>query len=100
MPMFASGRRRLRCSPRLTERSWMPAHSSQLSRRSPATSEIEPHFSQVIDSASNSAVNREPASAHGTKSCFTPCSRQETRGTSLSMIVCSWQVSKCRHRRR
>ncbi len=43
MPIFSSGRRRLRCSPRLTARSWMPAHSSQLSRSSPATSEIEAH---------------------------------------------------------
>jgi hypothetical protein len=52
-----------------------------------------------MTSASNSAVNRAPASAQGTTICPTPWVAQWTRGTWALMMVRSWQVSRCRQRR-
>ena len=48
---------------------------------------------------SNRAVNCEPGSAHGTRSCLTPWEAQSTRGTSASIQVVNCIVSKWRHRR-
>ena len=44
------------------------------------------------------AVKRLPGSAHGTRTCFTPCSEQEQRGTSAAKMVSNWQVSRWRQR--
>lgn len=56
--------------------------------------------SQSIASVSNNAVNRDRSSAEGTSTWRTPCVGHSPRGTSASMIVLYWQVSRCRHRRR
>ena len=50
-------------------------------------------------SRSNSAVNCEPGSAHGTRSCLTPCVPHSTRGTSASIQVVNCIVSRWRQRR-
>ena len=44
-------------------------------------------MSQSIAIASNSAVNRDRASAHGTRTCCTPCSAHRTRSTSARSSV-------------
>jgi hypothetical protein len=73
--------------------------SSQLNPSCRDTAEMLASPSQSITNASNIAVNRPPGSAHGTDTCFTPCSLHFTRGTSATRIVRYWHVSRCRHRR-
>jgi len=63
------------------------------------TPSVEASFNQSITRASNSAVNPEPGSAHGTDTVTTPCSSHFTRGTSATRIVLYWHVSRCRYRR-
>jgi hypothetical protein len=48
---------------------------------------------------SNGAVNCEPGSAHGTRSCLTPWLAHSTQGTSASIQVVNCIVSSWRHRR-
>lgn len=60
----------------------------------PATAEIGATFSRSITMASNIAVNREPGSAHGTRTSSTPCSGHSTRGTSAVTTVRISHVSR------
>ena len=78
---------------------WIPATWSQLSRHCRATAAKLATFSQSITIASNSAVNRDCASAHGTRTCCTPCSAHRTRGTSARTSVRYCIVSRWRHSR-
>jgi len=57
------------------------------SRNRRETAAVLASFSQSITSASNSAVNGEPGSAHGTSTVTTPCSGHRTRGTSAATMV-------------
>lgn len=42
------------------------------------------------------AVHRDPGSAHGRRTCWTPGSGTSTRGTSASRMVWNWQVASWR----
>jgi hypothetical protein len=56
----------------ITARSMMPRISSQLSRNCWATAFWLAAFNQAMAKASNKAVNREPASAHGSAASAVP----------------------------
>ena len=88
-----------RSSPRRTARCIIPSTSFQVRSNCRATAERLASCSQSITSASNSAVNPDPGSDHGTASVLTPCSGQPTRGTSAARIVLYWHVGRWRHRR-
>ena len=86
--LAGSAARPRRFIPRATARERIPATSSQLNRIPFATAAIlSVAPSQSMTNASNSAVNRERSSAHGTRTCLTPCSLHLTRGTVAVRIV-------------
>ena len=58
---------------------------------------VLPIFCFLPTIASNNAVTRACTSAHGTGTCWTPCSAQRTRGTSARTSVRYCIVSRCRH---
>ena len=74
----------------------IPSASSHVIRSCCATAFTLACLSQSIASASNNAVNRDPDSAHATRSCLIPCVGQFNRGPRACTKVLNWQVSRCR----
>jgi len=80
-----------------TARSTMPLASSQVIPSRRATAAGVASFSHAIAWRSNSIVNRECATAHGTGTVLTPCFGHRTRGTVACSRASYWHVSRCRH---
>lgn len=62
---------------------------------SPAIAFTGISLASAITSASNNNVKLEPARAHGTRTCRTPCPAQITLGTRALRYASCWKKFKC-----
>jgi hypothetical protein len=87
-----------RANPRATAASMMRCTLSQCSPSSSAACESERHAAMTATAnASKWSVKREPGSAHGTRTAFTPCFSHRQRGVAQRSSSRYCITLRCRH---